>query len=224
MRVLGIETSSRRGTVAVLAEGRVLAVKESTEPHGDRLLGLVGETLREAGLEKTDLDRLGVGIGPGSFTGVRVGVALAQGIALGLGRPLVGVSSLRAMCRAVPGETPGARCAVLDARRGELFFAAYAADGRELVAPRTIAPAELAAAIRGVPGAALLVGEPPPGLPLSLPRWASLESDLPHAVAVARAASELSEIDCPPEPAYVREADAIRPDLPKSPLSSGGPR
>ncbi|MEB2323652.1 MAG: tRNA (adenosine(37)-N6)-threonylcarbamoyltransferase complex dimerization subunit type 1 TsaB, partial [Sorangiineae bacterium] len=125
MRVLGIETSAAaRGTVA-LAEGGVRLAEASHEvrsAHAELMLPLIARLLAEAGWARGSLDRLAVGVGPGSFTGVRVGIALAQGIALGLGVPVVGVPSLAAMARAAPPHVSGLRVPLLDARRGEVFF------------------------------------------------------------------------------------------------------
>src|SRR5688572_26659375 len=99
MRVLGIETSSTRGSLAVLEGTELRAVRVHEEPHrhAELTLSLIGEVLAEAGIDKRELSRIAVGVGPGSFTGVRVALALGQGIAHGLGIPLVGVGSLAAM-------------------------------------------------------------------------------------------------------------------------------
>src|SRR5690606_29707052 len=97
-RVLALETSSRRGSAALYA-GEIVAEASHEIPnaHGEQLGKLVDGWLAEAGWSKSQIDRLAVGIGPGSFTGLRVGIALAQGMALGLDRPLVGISSLVAL-------------------------------------------------------------------------------------------------------------------------------
>lgn len=226
MRVLGIETSSRRGTIALVEEGRVVVARESGEAmHGERVLPLLDELFSSAGWAKNSLDRVGVGVGPGSFTGVRIGVALGLGVGLGLGRPVIGVGSLRAMCRGTPQGTPGPRCALLDARRGELFMALYDAEGAELAAPRTVSRTEIEGSLgRMSAPPVVVVGEVLAELGSGLPGFRSEMTDLPHAVSVALAAVELSEALAPPEPVYVRPADAIRPNLPRSPLSSTEPR
>ena len=92
MRVLAVETSSPRGSVALLEGGRLLAEKSHEQPnsHAEQILPLIRELLAEAGFAPSSLDRIGTGIGPGSFTGLRVGIALAVGIGLGLDRPVVG--------------------------------------------------------------------------------------------------------------------------------------
>src|SRR5688572_6886733 len=104
VRVLAIETSGPRGSVALLEDERLIIELEHDQPnaHAERILPLVERALASAGFDRTSLDRLAVGVGPGSFTGLRVGIALAEGLALGLGIPIVGVPSLRAMAAAAP--------------------------------------------------------------------------------------------------------------------------
>jgi tRNA threonylcarbamoyladenosine biosynthesis protein TsaB len=119
VRVLGIETSSARGSVALI-EGSISVCAldhERANAHGESILPLIEEALARAGWNRTQLDRIAVGAGPGSFTGLRVGIAIAQGLSEGLGIPLVGVPSLRAMALAVPAEQEGCRCVLVDARR-----------------------------------------------------------------------------------------------------------
>lgn len=235
MRVLAIETSSARGSVALIETGRVVAEAGHERPnaHAEEILPLVRRLLGEAGWASSSLDRIGVGIGPGSFTGLRVGIALAQGLGLGLDRPVVGVGSLRAMARGVPPEHPGARCALLDARRDEVFLAIYD-EPRELVAPRAVPRSALLAAfapdgelapsrLPGAPAELVLVGESIPELEASRPglsRFASPDTELPSARWVGILAGELDPGLHPAEPIYVRGAGATLPDLPPSPLSS----
>src|SRR5438552_3135763 len=125
VRTLGIETSTSQASVALLEGGRVVLARAHARPKqsAERLLPLIAELLEEAGWPRSSLDRIGVSVGPGSFTGLRVGIACAQGLSLGLGIPLVGVTSLQAMARAVPESILGLRCAILDARRAEVFAA-----------------------------------------------------------------------------------------------------
>lgn len=183
--------------------------------HGERMLPLVEELLAEAGWPLQSLDRIGVGVGPGSFTGLRIGVALAQGIALGLNCPVVGVSSLQAMAFAAPrSDLPTA--AVLDARRNEYFVALYSSAGDELVGPRTVSQVDAEQALAELAGGAWRVV----GLPATA--WSngfqSDLTDLPSATATARLAARLDPAQHPALPAYVRAADAVRPNLPPSPL------
>ena len=199
-----------------------LRLHQEVNRHGERMLPLVEELLAEAGWPLRSLDRIGVGVGPGSFTGLRIGVALAQGIALGLNCPVVGVGSLHAMAFAAP-PAPGITAAVLDARRDEFFVALFNSAGTELVGPRTISQVgaeqaliELAADFDAAAPLRIV------GLPAA--SWSggflSDLTDLPSATATARLAARLEPADYPALPAYVRAADAIKPDLPPSPLQA----
>lgn len=196
--------------------------------HSAHAMRLVDDAFREAGWEPSSVDRLAAGIGPGSFTGLRVGISVAQGIALALGKPAVGVGSLRAMCRGVPASVPGLRCAFGDARRGELFAAAYDASGSPAHGVATIPRADLGSWVFSVSGggAVVLVGAVLGELgamqgvdPAWI--WRSDVTDEPHAVCVAEVAAGLEPTLAPAEPEYVRDADAIRPTLPRHPLWSG---
>ncbi len=195
MIVLGFDTATRSTAVALrLADGRTLQARDDPSPderpgHATRLLGMTDELLADAGIGWSSLERISVGRGPGTFTGLRIGVATARGLAQSLGIELVGVSSLRALAESAwrtgqgrvrglgldgshsaahtgdpdvsdrsdqpiadgpplaPGERPKAILAVLDARRGEAFVAAYlSTEGdavEELIPPCALAPEEL---------------------------------------------------------------------------------
>jgi tRNA threonylcarbamoyl adenosine modification protein YeaZ len=111
--------------------------------HAERLIGVIESALRQAGLAYADLDRVGVSIGPGSFTGVRVGVAAARGLALALGIPAVGVNTLEALAAETRAAFPGKSIlAAIDGRRGDLYCAAYAPDGAVLSDPAAIPAAD----------------------------------------------------------------------------------
>jgi len=162
MIVLGFDTATRSTAVALrLADGRTLQARDDPAPderpgHATRLLGMADELLGGAGIGWSALERIAVGRGPGTFTGLRVGVATARGLAQSLGVELVGVSSLRALAEgalldggeeAAPADRSKAILGVLDARRGEAFVAAYLPNEQgsleELVSPCALAPEEL---------------------------------------------------------------------------------
>jgi len=219
--VLGIETSTRRGSVAAVLDGATLGAfaHEAPNEHAERVLALIELLLAEVGWSRTSIDRIAVGIGPGSFTGLRVGIALAQGIALGLDRPVVGVGSLQALASAVTETDARVRVPALDARRGELFVAAYDATGRELLAPNAVPVAQAGAFVRDrVAGELVIVGEAAPLVGGEFAVLAGGELDLPHASAVARAGSTLDPATATVEPIYVRGAGATPQNLPPSPL------
>jgi tRNA threonylcarbamoyladenosine biosynthesis protein TsaB len=220
VRILALETSSRRGSVALLDGELLVASLEHEQPnsHAERLLPLIERLLSEAGWAKTSLDRLGVGVGPGSFTGLRVGIALAEGLSVGLDRPVIGVGSLRAMAFGALTEHAGPCCALLDARREELFAAVYAADGRELCAPSAIPVRELRGFLRAQ-GVTSVVGEVAQGFAHACEHVTGPLLDLPHARWVGALARVLDEAQFPPEPQYVRGIGAALPDLPRSSLN-----
>jgi tRNA threonylcarbamoyladenosine biosynthesis protein TsaB len=114
--------------------------------HATRLLGLVDEALAAVGLEVGELDRLGVGVGPGSFTGLRIGIATARALAQAADLPLAGVSTLSALAAGATEELEPGRAvlAVIDAGRGEGFAAGFR-DGRALAAAAALGPDGLAA-------------------------------------------------------------------------------
>jgi tRNA threonylcarbamoyladenosine biosynthesis protein TsaB len=157
MIVLGFDTATRSTAVALrLADGRTLQVRDDPAPderpgHATRLLDMADGLLAGAGLDWSALERIAVGRGPGTFTGLRVGVATARGLAQSLAVELVGVSSLQALAESrLRSERAGSRVlAVLDARRGEAFVAAYERTDREresiaeLLAPVALAPEHL---------------------------------------------------------------------------------
>lgn len=130
MRILGIDTATEACSVALWDNGRVLEQFECAgRTHSVRLPQMVPAILAEAGLSLSQLDGLACGIGPGSFAGVRIGVSYAKGLALGLGLPVVGVTSLAMLAQALLGKYPDrVALAAIDARMDEVYFAAYRAE------------------------------------------------------------------------------------------------
>jgi tRNA threonylcarbamoyladenosine biosynthesis protein TsaB len=220
VRILGIETSSSRGSVALVdgTETVFAASHEQENSHDSLLQPLIERALAEAGWQRRQLERIAVGIGPGSFTGLRVGIAYAQGLAAGLEIPLTGVGSLLAMTWGAPPTDPRHRVALLDARRGELFVAAYAADGRELLSPQIARDPEAAAELAAGLGPVLLLGQGATALGARFSVHASVETDLPHARWAALAS--ISVPNTPPLPLYLRPPVAVVPELPPSPFQS----
>jgi tRNA threonylcarbamoyladenosine biosynthesis protein TsaB len=212
--VLGIDTATPATAVALLrADGSIDETfaqgPAGARPlHGQLLLATAAALLERADLDWSQIDRLAVGVGPGGYTGLRIGLATAHGIAQASGVELVGVGTLRALAEPVAGR--GA-AAVLDARRREAFVAVYR-DGEELLAPRTCRPDEIAGlALTGGPHA-LAIGD-------GAQRYR--ESIEEGGVAVAAAESELNQLsagaicrlaaagsDRPATPDYLRLADA----------------
>jgi tRNA threonylcarbamoyladenosine biosynthesis protein TsaB len=114
---LALDCATARAVCGVVRGGHELAFASAEGGHAaQRALVLVDEVLARAGYEPQDVAQIVVGCGPGSFTGLRIGIATARGLALALGRPCVGVSTLEALVAGAPGAL-----ALIDARRGELF-------------------------------------------------------------------------------------------------------
>lgn len=133
MLSLAFDTSTKWGRFALAEGDRILEYRplNVSGSYADALLPVIEEMLATAGRSKQDLNSVGVTVGPGSFTGVRIGVATAKGLAWGLGCDLVGVTSLAAMACALLDEHPQAKWAVpvLDARRGEVFAGIFRREG-----------------------------------------------------------------------------------------------
>ena len=198
--VLGFDTSAAQCAAALVRGDTVLAARAEDMAKGqaERLMPLLEEVLAEAGLGWHDLDALGVGTGPGNFTGVRISVAAARGLALGLGIPAVGVSVFEALAQ----DAPRPVAVALDARRDEAYAQLFTATGAE--APILTPAADLADKLAGVP----VIG-------LALPHSAPLAPRHPLAVAVALVAAAKLGTDQPrPAPLYLRGADAAPPSDP----------
>jgi tRNA threonylcarbamoyladenosine biosynthesis protein TsaB len=153
MITLALDTSTRIGSCAVLRGDDVMAEVPGTaeRSHAERLPADLMTALDRGGVGLADVDVFTVATGPGSFTGLRVGIATMQGLALAAGRPLVGVSVLDALAHAAAHATPRAHVATwLDAWRDEVFAALY--DGvREMEAPSVERPATILARLQGRP-------------------------------------------------------------------------
>jgi tRNA threonylcarbamoyladenosine biosynthesis protein TsaB len=163
MRVLGFDTATSATAVGLLelaTDGHELvAIERRDDPppgtrprHTGALLALAIEALDEAGIGWDELDLLAVGTGPGTFTGLRIGIATARALAHARELPIVGVSTLRSLASAAAAAArvdDRLALAVLDARRGEVFAAGWAdpgAPGTPLIAPAAVAPEQLAVA------------------------------------------------------------------------------
>jgi tRNA threonylcarbamoyladenosine biosynthesis protein TsaB len=165
MIMLAFDTATRATAVALMVDDHEpLHARDDPGPeqhpgHATRLLAMADELLTRAGISWRSLERIAVGLGPGTFTGLRVGVATARGLAQSLSAELVGVSSSLALAKAAletpVGEPDAARdgrvLALIDARRGEVFAGAYGSSGRgsaaELVPPRAVPPDQLRSVI-----------------------------------------------------------------------------
>lgn len=130
MLVLALETATRVAGVALVNEGRVQkeVFLNHRQTHSQTLMVTVDEVLRECEVSLNQVDAIAVSIGPGSFTGLRIGLATAKGLALGIGKPAIGVPTLDALAYNA-SLFSGLVCPVLDARKQEVYTAIYQGDG-----------------------------------------------------------------------------------------------
>jgi len=123
MKLLALDTSTENCSLALWLDGEVISRQElAGQRHSDLLLPMLEALLGDAGITLNALDGIAFGAGPGSFTGLRIGCGVAQGLALGADLPVLGISTLLALAAAAPGERV---IACLDARIGEIYHAAY---------------------------------------------------------------------------------------------------
>lgn len=135
MNVLAIETSTLTGSVALLQDESVIGeiTLSISVQHSERLMPAMDQLLRDAGTDPSKVDLYAVAVGPGSFTGLRIGIAAAQGLSLAHGKPVVGVPTLEAL--ALNGIFfPGLIAPLLDAYRGEVYRGLYRADSGSMEA------------------------------------------------------------------------------------------
>jgi tRNA threonylcarbamoyladenosine biosynthesis protein TsaB len=221
VRILALETTSPHCSVALVDGERVVTSVQTLQPsaRAENTLETIDRALQDAGWQKSNLARVAVGIGPGSFTGVRVGIAIAEGIASGLAIPLIGIVSLRAMAAGVPANEERLRCPVLDARRNELFVAAYAADGSEKLAPQLLPRVDALEQLTQMLGVKpLLLGVTAREIAEEQDRSDAELTLYPNATCVALAALHEAPPAEPVLPLYIRDADVTLPNLPPSPL------
>jgi tRNA threonylcarbamoyladenosine biosynthesis protein TsaB len=208
MRICAIDTSTALGSVA-LYEGELVAedARRVSNAHGESLLPMVQGLFASAGWSPKDVARWCVGIGPGSFTGVRIGVATAKGIVLATGAELVGVSSLEAMAVLVEAPPTALVLAAIDAIRGEIYVQTF---GRERSDPMCLLPAAVAERLQGAADL-VLVGDAARKVPiLARAVYAEGIHALPHARGVALAAKD-ARADADVEPLYVRPPEITTP-------------
>jgi len=215
MNVLAIDTSTSACSAALLRDGQVAARRLSVMARGqsEALMPMMKAVLDEAGISVAALDLVAVTVGPGAFTGLRIGLAAARGFALATGLPLAGVPTPLAVAAAIPeAERSGHTLAiVLDSRRDDPWVQVFDADLTPLGPVEAQSPEQLAARLSGpvrVAGdaKARLLAVMPAAVAASSPGW-------PDAVFVARLGAELWRAGqaLPPDPLYLRAPDVTLP-------------
>jgi tRNA threonylcarbamoyladenosine biosynthesis protein TsaB len=214
MRLMVIDTALGLCTAGVFAldgaDMRPLGLRSEpmVKGHSERIAGFARDAARAAGLTFAELDRIGVTVGPGSFTGLRVGLAFAQGLAAALDRPVVGVSALDALAASVAPAPVVA--ALIDARRGQVY-ARFWRDGVPTGSAEALTLDDAAVRIATLGAEAVLVGS---GAALFAeaaagPRLRVMDGPAPEALARLAAAADPAL--APARPLYLRAPDAVPP-------------
>lgn len=136
MKVLGMDTATKSATVAVIEDGCLIGefTLNSDRPHSQKIMPLTEDLLKEIGIRSSEIDVFAFAYGPGSFTGLRIGAAAVQGFAQATGKKAVGVSTLEAMAYTLTKLTDACVCPVIDAKRGQVYYAMYRM-GDEIIKP-----------------------------------------------------------------------------------------
>jgi tRNA threonylcarbamoyladenosine biosynthesis protein TsaB len=210
MKLLVIDTALGACTVGVFEDERPLAERSEImdRGHQERLGGLVRDVMAQAGAAFGDLERIGVTVGPGSFTGLRVGLAFAQGLGAALSRPVIGLSSLDALAASAP--QAGLVAALIDARRGQVYarlFRDGVADGPAEALDVAVATERLSAAGPGL----TVVGSGAPVIAEYLRDATVIALAGPAPLGLARLALSGDPATQPPRPLYLRAPDATPP-------------
>lgn len=225
MHVLAIDTALQACAAAVFetGEGAVLAAEslDMGRGHAEALVPLIGRVMERSGRDFAGVDRIAVTVGPGSFTGLRVGISAARGIALAAAVPAVGISTLTALAAPHIAERRSpVVISAIDARHGSVYLQVFATDGRAVIAPTHVAVED---AVRAATvGPTLLVGS---GAELIARNWPA-DHDPPLAVDgraapdivwVARLGALADPQSAPANPLYLRKPDARPQDAARLP-------
>ena len=199
MNLLAIDTALEACSVGVAAGGATPVLRSEIigRGHAERLFAMIEGAMAEAGLAPTALDRIAVTVGPGSFTGIRVGIAAARGLALVIGCPVIGIGTLEALAEAARQRAGRvAVLAVIDAKRDEVYAQAFDAGGAALSEPMA------SAAVLAGPGAGLVAAcLPAPADVVAVP-------PTPEIGTVLRLGGAATAPAQPPRPLYLRAPDA----------------
>lgn len=220
MKILAIDTALDACSAAVFDSeaDKLLAVlsHDMRRGHAEALIPMIADVMTAAALDYADLDRIATTVGPGSYTGLRVGISAAKGLALASGKPAVGITTLAALSAPLIAENAAIPAvAVIDARHGNVFFHMAGAEQRILLSPRH---ASIEDAVRAVssgpvrivgPAAALLASSWPPqgAVPVSIE-----VRNKPSIEWVARLAAAADPARAPVKPLYLRAPDVTPQD------------
>lgn len=219
MKILAIDTSALTATAAILADGKLICEISTTTAlnHSVTVMPMIDELLRKVNMDISEIDLFACSEGPGSFTGLRIGIGTVKGLAYGLGKQVVGVSTLEALAHNI-SFTDAVIAPIMDARRGQVYNALYKYDGEKLVlvnSPRALSIEELCDEISEktifVGDGVLAYKEKIKETLGDMALFASPQNMLQRAGSVAYAAQSISPIDAEKLSAvYLRKPQAER--------------
>ena len=216
MLILALDTAVAACSVALWRDGKVLAAARETMDQGqaEALMPMIEEVMAKAGVSYAALDRIAVTVGPGSFTGVRVGLAAARGLGLAAGKPVVGVMTTEVLAAAVPEieRKDGVHIlAAIDTKRGDLYVQQFDSAARAAGTVVALAPDDLAAWCAA--GDVVVVGDGAAiaRAALGARATASNAETLPDVEVLAALVAAREPVAGGPLPVYVRAPDAVIP-------------
>lgn len=212
MLIMGLDTSLQRCSVAILRDDEPVGHQsvEMARGHAERLAPMVVAALSQAGVKIADLDRIGVTVGPGGFTGVRIALSFARGLAIGSALDVVGVTSLAALAETANATNDEMIAPLVDARRGQVYAALYGKNGKVICAPFVAAPEQaLNFLMHSANGHDVVMIGTGAGLVSPSASWRrSKHADQIDARAVARLAAKAPSPTEKASPVYLRAPDA----------------
>ena len=213
--ILALESGGRACSAALWRAGSILVEECVPTDHGHAtlLMPMIERVMVSGGCAYADLDRIAVAAGPGSFTGLRVGLAAALGLALASGVPAVGISSFQAVAATIAPALRGRRrlFVLLDSRRDQPFLAELDSE-LAFVAPPSVVDIKAALSTISCAGDAILAGDAPVLDSLELPKSVTAIRRVPSAASVAGlAADPARRFDLPAKPVYLRAPDVTMP-------------
>ncbi|MDG2242610.1 MAG: tRNA (adenosine(37)-N6)-threonylcarbamoyltransferase complex dimerization subunit type 1 TsaB [Rhodospirillaceae bacterium] len=212
MRVLAFDTTTSACSVAVCEDGETKALFHDLMVHGqaEALIPAIEKTMNEAGVTYGELDRIAVAVGPGSFTGVRVGLAAGRGIGIATGHPVIGLLTTEVIAAESQIATSLPTAVAIDARRAEVYLQCFDVNGIATAAPACLLPEAAADVLGNHPW--VLVGD---GAVRVQPHVDSAvvpgEITVANASVLANLAATRPIPQTPPSPIYVRPPDATAP-------------
>ncbi|MEO5336349.1 MAG: tRNA (adenosine(37)-N6)-threonylcarbamoyltransferase complex dimerization subunit type 1 TsaB [Magnetospirillum sp. WYHS-4] len=215
--VLAFDTATTACSAALWRDGRILSRRFESMPRGqsEALVPMILAVLAEAGIDWPDIDLLAVTVGPGAFTGLRIGLATARGMALAANRPCLGIGTLEAVAAAAGlGASP--LLVALETKRADLYVQVFAADGSPLSEPMAVPPENLPAHLP--PGPLRVAGDAAERVRSLYPEAVFLavpgEPDAAIVAALAAARWRPGATAPPPAPLYLRPPDVSMPPAP----------